>query len=301
MILLEFYNRIVADTLRGRLQSFQETGKADGLDVKIADFDGVLFHLSNPEGDKTKIMVSVGTKFYHELEPYAVNELMARKYGDMLQAEAESGYDCSVVVDLAGLGENADAVITEVSRMRRHCFAAVFEHFIKKHEARDMADETAILHYRDEETMYVSSNKDSMTVVFSTLFKDEDDVIIGKVFLQEFKEGRRGNSGAPQILFSHKDPPRELQDSSALTGDNVGYITFVLFPRHLKAANAENTIDLIHTFRDYLHYHIKCSKAYLHQRMRARTASLLKILNRARPEEKSKDKKTASGKTFVRR
>jgi len=51
----------------------------------------------------------------------------------------------------------------------------------------------------------------------------------------------------------------------------------VLFPRHIQAKDAQKTIDLIHTFRDYLHYHIKCSKAYLHQRMRARTADLLKV------------------------
>jgi actin related protein 2/3 complex subunit 2 len=62
----------------------------------------------------------------------------------------------------------------------------------------------------------------------------------------------------------------------------------------LEAKSVEKTIDLIHTFRDYLHYHIKCCKAYLHSRMRARTEDLLKILNRARPDNESKDKKTAS-------
>ncbi|POG62327.1 hypothetical protein GLOIN_2v634640 [Rhizophagus irregularis DAOM 181602=DAOM 197198] len=32
----------------------------------------------------------------------------------------------------------------------------------------------------------------------------------------------------------------------------------------------EKTISQIQLFRDYLHYHIKCSKAYMHSRMRAR-------------------------------
>lgn len=31
---------------------------------------------------------------------------------------------------------------------------------------------------------YVESKKDRVTVVFSTVFKDDDDVIIGKVFMQ---------------------------------------------------------------------------------------------------------------------
>ena len=69
----------------------------------------------------------------------------------------------------------------------------------------------------------------------------------------------------------------------------------VLFPRSFKDdAAADKTVNLIHTFRDYLHYHIKCSKAYLHSRMRSRTTALLKVLNRARPEIKATEKKTIS-------
>ena len=65
-----------------------------------------------------------------------------------------------------------------------------------------------------------------MTVIFSTIFMDDDDVVIGKVFMQEFKEGRRGSQTAPQVLFSHAEPPKELSGTDALTGNNVGYITF---------------------------------------------------------------------------
>ena len=38
------------------------------------------------------------------------------------------------------------------------------------------------------------------------------------------------------------------------------FLITVLFPRHTSKAARENTINLIHTLRDYLHYHIKCSK-----------------------------------------
>jgi actin related protein 2/3 complex, subunit 2 len=33
----------------------------------------------------------------------------------------------------------------------------------------------------------------------------------------------------------------------------------VLFPRHTNKETRDNTINLIHMFRDYLHYHIKVS------------------------------------------
>jgi hypothetical protein len=33
--------------------------KPESIDVTVADFDGVLFHISNIKGDKTKIRVSL--------------------------------------------------------------------------------------------------------------------------------------------------------------------------------------------------------------------------------------------------
>lgn len=78
----------------------------------------------------------------------------------------------------------------------------------------------------------------------------------------------------------------------------------MLFPRHYeKPQQRTATVQLVQYFRDYLHYHIKCSKAYMHCRMRAKVESWLKVLNRAKPEfdAKDKEKKTASGKTFTRK
>ena len=49
----------------------------------------------------------------------------------------------------------------------------------------------------------------------------------------------------------------------------------VLFPRHLVPQRREEVISHIQTFRDYFHYHIKASKAYIHSRMRRRTADFL--------------------------
>ena len=80
-------------------------------------------------------------------------------------------------------------------------------------------------------------------------------------------------------------------------GDNVGYVTFgvshcllsshcrlthtpVLFARHCTEKTQDNTINLVHTFRNYLHYHIKCSKGYLHSRMRAKTTGFLQVRGR---------------------
>ena len=44
--------------------------------------------------------------------------------------------------------------------------------------------------------------------------------------MQAFKDVRGRNPQAPQVLFSHKNPPEELAGTQALSGDNVGYVTF---------------------------------------------------------------------------
>lgn len=39
-------------------------------------------------------------------------------------------------------------------------------------------------HYRDEEVIYVQASPDRVTVIFSTIFREETDRIFGKLFLQ---------------------------------------------------------------------------------------------------------------------
>jgi len=274
-------------------------GKADAIDIKVADFDGCIFHVGNPEGDRTKIIVSISLKFYKELQKHGADDLIKREYGDLIVAP-ETGYDITLQIDLDNLPEDKESLIKKIGLLKRNCFASVFERYFEFLDKEQDSNETAIIHYREDETMYVEAKADRVTVIFSTVFKDDDDVIIGKVFMQEFKEGRRASQTAPQVLFSHKDPPRELEGTDAARGDNIGYITFVLEKRHTNPKARENTINLIHTFRNYLHYHIKCSKAYLHSRMRSKTGEFIKVLNRAKPEPKTVEKKTMSGKTFTR-
>lgn len=299
MILLEINNRIIEDILRLKFKNFLAGNKAESVDVTIADFDGVLFHISNINGDKTKIRVSISLKFYKELQEHGADDLLRREYGSLLSTP-EEGYNVTLLYDLENTPEDTESLIQKAGLLKRNCFASVFEKYFEFQERGEEGQQRAVIHYRDDETLYVEAKADRVTVVFSTIFKDEDDIIIGKVFMQEFKEGRKASHTAPQVLFSHREPPLELQNTDARVGDNIGYITFVLFPRHTNKQARNNTINLIHTFRDYLHYHIKCSKAYIHSRMRAKTSDFLKVLNRARPEPKSVEKKTITGRTFIR-
>jgi len=297
MILLESNNRIIEDTLELKFSNAISGTKSDTLDVFFADFDGVTYHLWTKNDDKNILVLSIALKFYKDLKEHGADELLKREYGENLMAVVENGYNVSLSYDLSKLNSNYKTLIDKAALLKRNCFASVFEKYFEFQEQGRDGEKRAVINYREDETMYVEAKSDRVTVIFSTVFKDKDDVVIGKVFVQEFKEGRKASQTAPHVLFSHGEPPLELKNTDARVGDNIGYITFVLFPRHTNKKTRDNTINLIHTFRDYLHYHIKCSKAYIHSRMRAKSADFLKVLNRARPEVKT-EKKTITGRTF---
>lgn len=300
MILLNINNQIVEETLTVKFKNALAGHKFETTDVRIADFDGALFHISNPKNDRSKIRVSISLKFYKDLQQHGSDQLLKDIYGNLL-TETEDGYSVSILLDLENIPSNWEEIVKKIGLLKRNCFAAVFIKYFDFQERGEEGHQRAVINYRSDETMYVEAKSDRVTVVFSTTFKNEDDIIIGKVFMQEFKEGRRASQTAPQILFTHRDPPLELLNTNARVGENIGYITFILFPRHTNRVARDNTINLIHTFRNYLHYHIKCSKVYIHSRMRAKTSEFLKVLNRARPEPKTIEKKTISGRTFLRR
>ena len=64
MILLEINNRVLEEQLTQRFQNALGGNKPENVDVTLSDFDGVLYHISNPGGDKSKIQISISLKFY---------------------------------------------------------------------------------------------------------------------------------------------------------------------------------------------------------------------------------------------
>ncbi|KAK3311145.1 Arp2/3 complex, 34 kd subunit p34-Arc-domain-containing protein [Chaetomium strumarium] len=314
MLLLDYQNVLIQSVLTERFSGAPPVS----IDQTVSDFDGVTFHISTPE-TKTKIMVSIQIRCFQDLLKYGAEEVLNREYGPYV-VPPEPGFDFSIVVDLESLPaekEARDELVKKISLLKRNAMAAPFEqayqeHYHLKAEASKFTSEEApqgvreggevkAIHYREEEAIYVKASHDRVTVIFSTIFREETDRVFGKVFIQEFVDARRrAIQNAPQVLFRN-DPPLELQGVPGVkntgTGE-IGYVTFVLFPRHLTPQRMPDVISHIQTFRDYFHYHIKASKAYIHSRMRRRTADFLQVLRRARPDSEEKERKTASGRTF---
>jgi len=187
-----------------------------------------------------------------------------------------------------------------VALLKRHAFAAPFYKIFADIEQKKGGN-LVELPYRDDEAIYIKPESDRCIVIFSINFKDPDDVVLAKVFLQEYADARKTMSNAPSVTYSQKEPPLELKAVRNLkVSSSQGFVSFVLFSPHIAVAKREKTIDNIMTFRNYLHYHLKCSKAFLHTRMRNRVRSFLQVLNRAKSEPENKEKKTMTGRTFKR-
>lgn len=141
--------------------------------------------------------------------------------------------------------EDRDALAMKFALLKRNAMAAPFEHAYEEHyklkeEASKFSTEDApqgvreggevmSIQYREEEAIYVKASHDRVTIIFSTVFREETDRVFGKVFIQEFVDARRrAIQNAPQVLFRN-DPPLELQGvpgvSNTGTGE-IGYVTF---------------------------------------------------------------------------
>jgi len=299
MILLEYHNRIILETIQDRIENAES--KKELLDVVLADFDGVKMHISNLNPDKKNIItVSISWKCIPVLLKNGAAEDLKAIYGNMLKSSPENGYDLSLEFDIDNIPGSKEKFPELISLLKRHILAAPFKRVFAAVEKGSASGQVVTIQYREEEAIYIKGEKERVTVIFSINFRDAGDQVLAKVFLQEFN---KAISGAPSVSFSSKEPPGELKGVPGATGgESKGFVTFVLFTNHYSAKNADRVINNLETFRDYLHYHIKCSKGYLHNRMRMRVDAMLLLLNRAKPSDAAKgEKKTAAGKTFVRK
>lgn len=214
----------------------------------MSDFDNVTFHISTP-ASKSQILISIRLKCFPELVTYGAQAVLERDYGPYIVAP-EQGYDFSVQIDLDNLpasAEERDELIRRISLLKRNAMAAPFEQafdeYASLHEqASQYTSESApqgireggevrAIHYREEEAIFIKASHDRVTVIFSTVFREETDRIFAKVFLQEFADARRrAIQNAPQVLFRN-DPPLELQGQTGLptTKGEISYITFGKF------------------------------------------------------------------------
>lgn len=65
-----------------------------------------------------------------------------------------AGYNVSLLYDLEVLPANKDEAVHQAGMLKRNCFASVFEKYFKFQEEGKEGEQRAVVHYRDDESMY---------------------------------------------------------------------------------------------------------------------------------------------------
>jgi hypothetical protein len=87
------------------------------------------------------------------------------------------------------------------------------------------------INYRTNEAVYLKREGNNVAVIFSINFKDKDDIVIGKVFLQELEAARKTINNAPAVTFSQRERPLELKSvQNVYEGEDQGFVTFCTHP-----------------------------------------------------------------------
>lgn len=216
------------------------------------------------------------------------------------EADPDAGFDMAIEFDCDRLS-NPPEFLENISKIKRHLLSGPIDRAFTALAAKTPAKSSVVvINYRKTESFFVCPASSKVTVVFLVDFDDVTDKALARVFLQEFAEAQRTVRTAPPVSYS-KEPPGELASVSfPYNADAAGFISFAFEERHVAGAKKDAAITMITGFRNYLHYHIKNSKTYLHMRMRKKVVGWLQVLNRAIPDVET-EKKTAAGKSFVRK
>ena len=258
-----------------------------------------MLHFRHPIADATCNISTYDSNCYCRL---GAQDLLDKLFPNMEISPAD-GYNYALQFDCDNI-PSADPTqfLTSISELKRHLAGGPLDRAFTALAAKKSENLPPIMvvEYRKTEAMFICPSSSKVVVIFQVDFNDITDKAVAKVFLQEFVEAQRTVRTAPPVNYS-KEPPGELAGLEySFKSDTAGFISFAVEERHISGAGREKAITLLTGFRNYLHYHIKCSNTYLHMRMRKRVAGWMLVLNRAVPEIET-EKKTAAGKTFSRK
>jgi actin related protein 2/3 complex, subunit 2 len=306
MILLKPGNRILEETVQGAVEKYLDNKSAEKpkpfqMLVHLCDFDDASYVVEVQRDTPNILKIQMALPSFAATADHGAGAALDAEFGAML-VEADAKHDVALQIDMDDVQDIA-ATAKKVSMFKPVAMGGPFEHLFDSCIAGTPADPLAYA-MRDDTHVYCHTGSDRVTVVFELTFTDKVDTAIAKIFLQEFQEGTRHVRGTTPCTFS-QTPPAELAKFGVTEPKPgcLGYLSFSVLQDLLKKKTAVHVARTLQSFRNYLQYHLKCSKAHFHSRMRARVFSLQQVLNRARmPEEdQQKKKKTFSGKTFSRK
>jgi len=310
MILLEPGNRILAETVAAQI-NLPEGASRTPLDVRLCDLDDVSYHVVVEKKDMTQMMVSMYLPCYDDIKSKGGEKALNDTFGALVSSDVQPGNSVTILIKFADLPadqKEKDALVKNISQIKPIVTGGLFRYYFDALTANEVPD-VFKFQLRGDTTAYIVPGKDRVIVIYSMEFTAKVDKVLAKIAMNEFVDVRKksGYQFAPPVTFT-ENPPQELVSKFGVAPDasgGLGFISFAILPSHITAKKVEKVANVLSSYRNYIQYHLKCSKSYFASRMRLRTVSLLKVLNRARvtQEEGGRKKvyKTATGKTFTRK
>jgi len=298
LIFLDTKNAILHEQVKQRLVDGRRD--RDGVTISFSEFDDVRFRITCDPATASVIRLDVAMIDLKNLLANGSQAVIDRAFPSM-SVQPEEGFDLAISFDCEKVEDKA-ALLANVADIKKLCLSGPLERAFNAMKEDAKASPVITMNYRKTDIIYVCPRDGKVTVILKTDFEDSTEKAIARVFLQEFVEAQRTIRNAPSCAYSVK-PPGELNGVAGVplpgsgAPEPTGYISFAVEKRHVQGAHMDTVIGLLTGFRSYLSYHIKCSKTYLHMRMRHRMDEWMKVLKRAIPEEE-KEKKTMGGKTF---
>ena len=314
MILLETFNRAVKDIIWGFMDGKKHS-------CRLIDFNDVYFLCYEESDNSLALSLELNSLIIPpNFEWRKPLEEKLRKYpGLRLRNEPIAPYTLTVLIDTdtyiprykftnkeksKGLSkdeikeeydkyraesfEKNDEIFAMLSGLKRLVLGTVFEHHFDAAVAEKETEWMTLKAYKGE-AVYVRADEQCVRVIFQIQFTNQDEEIFGRIFAQEFNEAKRKLTGlpVPPVTYTTTEPNELKIIVSGTEGKDQHFFKFSLERHHLLADHRGRAIDQLLMFRNYLDYHIKCSKAYMHSRMRFKTAYFLQILNRAEKQAES--------------
>lgn len=313
MIILEYESAI----LRNLLERSLDSNETISGEYTFCDLDGVKFyiHFHKAKGDKGKkhhhdseesdagasdIELHMYISCANELNENGAEEVFEKIYGSY-KIEPQAKYSYAIKFNLSKMEkEEREKMITSAARMKAYILGAPIINVAEMVSNKsNFAPFEIPFRSTTCESYFITPTQQGAACTFSIRFSDPGDKVIAGVFFQELAAARTRVKNAPIVTYSN-DPPADLSafnlPSKTDNKDMYAYVTLSLQTAQLSERKREDISFYLPMFRDYLHYHIKCAKAFLHQKMRARTNMMLKILDAAKPEPKQKVRRTITGK-----
>ncbi|KAJ4456951.1 putative arp2/3 complex 34 kda subunit [Paratrimastix pyriformis] len=249
----------------------------------------MIYEVKTKEDAPGALFVGVSLPGFPEIMANGGTEMLSSLYGPYVNADKGSN-DLSLKLTWASLPAvpaEREKIATLVANIKVNLLAAPMMKAIQGLEATPPKLGSPIqIPYRTDGYMWVLTAPDVLTVGFSVSFKDPQDQPLARIFLNEFVASQHDTklAGAPRanVFFTR---PGELAGLDYRAEGIMAYVFFAFNKqRHLAGATREKTLSMVQTFRNYFQYHLKCAKAYMHNRMRSVYQSSVESLNRARPE-----------------